>query len=435
MHISVDISQALPFLPEGSLERICPVTDTAWETLVSGRGAGNDFLGWIRLPSQTNPELLKRIRQNAERIRQIADVFVVIGIGGSYLGARAVIEALSSSFPSLLRSQNIPVILYAGENLSEDYHSDLLTVMDQYSCAVAVISKSGTTTEPAVAFRLIKQHLEKKYGKEGARQRIIAITDASRGALKTIASKEGYDTFVIPDDVGGRYSVLTPVGLLPIAVAGLDIEKLVEGAVTMEKAALKSPDFQTNPATLYAAIRNLLYNQGKTTEIMVTYQPHLVMLTEWWKQLFGESEGKELKGIFPAGVTFTSDLHSMGQFIQEGTRNLFETVLSVEIPSKNLVVPMDPENSDGLNFLAGKRLSEVNLKAEEGTRIAHVEGGVPNIRVSIPCLDAHHLGQLIYFYEFACGVSGYTLGVNPFNQPGVEAYKRKMFELLGKPGF
>ncbi|MBL7138503.1 MAG: glucose-6-phosphate isomerase [Bacteroidales bacterium] len=435
MHISIDISQALPFLPEDSLESIRPGIEASWDTLMTGTGEGNDFLGWVRLPSQTDTAQLKRIREHAAKMREIAEVFVVIGIGGSYLGARAVNDALSPSFPALMKSRKTPLILYAGENLSEDYHADLLEVMDNYSCGVAVISKSGTTTEPAVAFRLIKKKLETKYGREGARERIIAITDASRGALKKIADAEGYETYVIPDDVGGRYSVLTPVGLLPIAVAGLDIEKLVEGAAEMEQVACKSPDFMLNPATLYAAIRNLLYRHGKQTEIMVTYQPHLVMLTEWWKQLFGESEGKKGKGIFPAGVTFTTDLHSMGQFIQEGVRHLFETVLSVERPNRELWVPDDPENNDGLNFLAGKSLSEVNHQAEIGTRLAHVDGGVPNIRISIPCLDAYHLGQLLYFYEFACGVSGYTLGINPFDQPGVEAYKRKMFELLGKPGY
>ncbi|MFH1936092.1 MAG: glucose-6-phosphate isomerase [Bacteroidota bacterium] len=435
MHISIDINQAIPFLPEGSLERIRPEVDKAWETLMTGSGAGNDFLCWVRLPSLTDPGILDRIREHAAKIREIAEVFVVIGIGGSYLGARAVIDALSPSFPALMKSRETPLILYAGENLSEDYHSDLLDVLDHYSCGVAVISKSGTTTEPAVAFRLIKQKLESRYGREGARKRITAITDASHGALKKIADIEGYETYVIPDDVGGRYSVLTPVGLLPMAVAGLDIEKLVDGAAEMERVACKSPDFSLNPATHYAAFRNLLYRNGKQIEIMVTYQPQLVMLTEWWKQLYGESEGKEGKGIFPAGVTYTTDLHSMGQFIQDGARHLFETVLSVERPNRELRVPDDPEDKDGLNFLAGKSLSEVNHQAEAGTRLAHVGGDVPNIRLSIPSLDAYHLGQLLYFYEFACGVSGYTLGVNPFDQPGVETYKRKMFELLGKPGY
>lgn len=434
MHISIDISQAASFLSEGALEKIRPRIDDAWDKLISGTGTGNDFLGWVRLPSRTDPLLLDAISTHAARIRESVEIFVVIGIGGSYLGARAVIEALSPSFPALIRNANTPVVLYGGDNLSEDYHADLLQVLDRYSCAVAVISKSGTTTEPAIAFRLIRKKMESRYGKEGARNRIIAITDASRGALKQIAEQEGYISYVIPDDVGGRYSVLTPVGLLPVAVAGFDICQLVEGAAEMQRVACNTPDFAVNPATLYAAVRNLLYKEGKTTEIMVTYQPHLVMLTEWWKQLYGESEGKDGKGIFPAGVTFTSDLHSMGQFIQEGKRNLFETVLSIERPNRELAVPLDPENSDGLNFLAGESISHVNRMAEEGTRMAHVHGGVPNIRISIPCLDARHLGQLLYFYEFACGVSGYTLGVNPFDQPGVEAYKNNMFKLLGKPG-
>lgn len=433
MYMSVDIQHALPFLPEGAFDKIRPRVEAAWETLLSGTGAGSDFLGWVRLPSGTGPDLINLIMDHAARIREMAEVFVVVGIGGSYLGARAVIEALSPSFPALLRPPKIPVILYAGENLSEDYHADLLKVLDRFSCAAAVISKSGTTTEPAVAFRLIKQKLESKYGRDGARKRIIAITDASKGALKTIADQEGYEQYVIPDDVGGRYSVLTPVGLFPIAVAGLDIRSLVEGAAEMERVACTSPAFDLNPSTLYAATRNLLYEQGKMTEMMVTYQPHLVMLTEWWKQLYGESEGKEGKGILPSGVTFTSDLHSMGQFIQEGSRILFETVLSVERPAQTLVVPEDPGNSDGLNYLAGRRLSYINHQAEEGTRMAHVDGKVPNIRISMPSMNAWHLGQLLYFYEFACGISGYTLGVNPFDQPGVEAYKRNMFRLLGKP--
>jgi len=435
MQISIDISHARSFLPEGFLESIQPEIASAHDKLLSGTGPGNDFLGWIRLPSQTDPGLLEKINRSAARIRQQAEVFVVIGIGGSYLGSRAVIEALSPSFPTLLNDRKNPVILYAGENLSEDYHADLMDLLDRYSYAVAIISKSGTTTEPAVAFRLIKSHLEQKYGKEGARDRIIAITDASKGALKKISDIEGYETYVIPDDVGGRYSILTPVGLLPIAIAGFDIARLLEGAVEMEQVTCRRPDFDLNPAALYAAVRNMLYRQGKTTEIMVTYQPHLVTLTEWWKQLYGESEGKEGKGIFPAGVTFTTDLHSMGQFIQEGTRNLFETVLSVERSGREVRIPVDAENNDGLNFLADKTLSEVNRKAELGTLMAHVDGGVPNIRISIPCLDEYHLGELIYFYEFACGLSGYTLGVNPFDQPGVEAYKRNMFKLLGKPGY
>ena len=435
MQVSIDISNAISFLPEGSIESIQPEIASAHDKLMSGTGAGNDFLGWIRLPSQKDPELFEKINRSATRIRRLAEVFVIIGIGGSYLGSRAVIEALSPSFLSLLSDRKNPVVIYAGENLSEDYHADLMDLLNRYSYAVAIISKSGTTTEPAVAFRLIKKHLEQKYGKRGARERIIAITDASKGALKKISGIEGYETFVIPDDIGGRYSVLTPVGLLPIAVAGLDITRLLEGAIEMEQVTCKKPDVNLNPAALYAAIRNILYRTGKTTEIMVTYQPHLVILTEWWKQLYGESEGKEGKGIFPAGVTFTTDLHSMGQFIQEGTRNLFETVLSVKRSGRELRIPTDADNNDGLNFLAGKTLSEVNCQAELGTLMAHVDGGVPNIRISIPSLDEYNLGELIYFYEFACALNGYTLGVNPFDQPGVEAYKRNMFALLGKPGF
>ena len=435
MQVSIDISNAISFLPEGSIESIQPEIASAHDKLLSGTGAGNDFLGWIRLPSQKDPELFEKINRSATRIRRLAEVFVIIGIGGSYLGSRAVIEALSPSFLSLLSDRKNPVVIYAGENLSEDYHADLMDLLNRYSYAVAIISKSGTTTEPAVAFRLIKKHLEQKYGKRGARERIIAITDASKGALKKISGIEGYETFVIPDDIGGRYSVLTPVGLLPIAVAGLDITRLLEGAIEMEQVTRRKSDVDLNPAALYAAIRNILYRTGKTTEIMVTYQPQLVILTEWWKQLYGESEGKEGKGIFPAGVTFTTDLHSMGQFIQEGTRNLFETVLSVKRSGRELRIPTDADNNDGLNFLAGKTLSEVNCQAELGTLMAHVDGGVPNIRISIPSLDEYNLGELIYFYEFACALSGYTLGVNPFDQPGVEAYKRNMFALLGKPGF
>jgi glucose-6-phosphate isomerase len=360
---------------------------------------------------------------------------VVIGIGGSYLGARAVIDALNHPFHSLLPNRKHPVILYAGENLDEDYHQGLLEVLDHYDYSVAVISKSGTTTEPAVAFRLVKSHLIKKYGPKGAAGRIIAVTDAKRGALKKMADQEGYSTYVIPDDVGGRFSVLTPVGLLPIAVAGFDIVKLVNGAGKMMETCLSSPDFEKNPAMRYAAIRNALYRSGKAIEILVNYLPNLYYMTEWWKQLYGESEGKEHKGIFPAGAGFTTDLHSMGQYIQDGARILFETVLSVESSWTELRVPELPEDPDGLNFLAGKKLSEINHMAELGTLLAHVDGGVPNIRIILQKLDEEILGQLIYFFEFACALSGYLLGVNPFDQPGVEAYKKNMFALTGKPGF
>jgi len=433
MHIHLDISNALSFLPGGSLEAMEPVVGEAHDRLLSGSGPGSDFLGWIRLPSRTDPALLHRIREEAMRIRELADIFVVTGIGGSYLGARAVLEALDPAFPEVRKGEKIPRILYAGENLSSDYHSALMELLDRHSVAVAVISKSGTTTEPAIAFRLIRGHLERKYGKQEARKRIIAVTDAAQGALRDLSGIEGYSTFVIPGDTGGRYSVLTPVGLLPVAVGGFDIFRLVEGAAEAESLLCRKPDTALNPASLYAATRNLLWRHGKTIEIQVTWQPNLVYFTEWWKQLFGESEGKEGKGIFPAGVNFSTDLHSLGQYIQQGPRNLFETVLSVDRPVTDLPIPSDPENHDGLNFLAGKTLAEVNRLAEQGTIMAHVEGGVPNIRISIPCLNEQHLGQLIYFFEFACGLSGYILGINPFDQPGVQEYKKNMFRLLGKP--
>jgi glucose-6-phosphate isomerase len=398
-------------------------------------GKGNDFLGWMDLPAEPGEDLVSRIVSDAAAIRSKAEIFVVIGIGGSYLGSRAVIEALSDPFDVYGQFAGNTRVVYAGENLSEDYHARLLRLLDAKEYAVAVISKSGTTTEPAVAFRLIKQHIEKKYGKAEASRRIIAITDQSRGALKKLADAEGYTSYVIPDDVGGRYSVLTPVGLLPVAVAGFDIRKLIQGAADMRATALQTENPDSNPCLVYAAARNLLYRSGKTTEILVAYEPSLLFLIEWWKQLYGESEGKDGKGIFPAGVTFTSDLHSMGQYIQEGVRNLFETVISVSSPVETLVVPDDPENLDGLNFLSGMRLSGVNRQAELGTMLAHTDGGVPNIMLTLPGINAYSIGQLLYFFEFACALSGYMLGVNPFDQPGVEAYKKNMFALLGKPGF
>jgi glucose-6-phosphate isomerase len=361
-------------------------------------------------------------------------VFVVIGIGGSYLGARAVIEALQSSFPDAQHGKPIQVV-YAGHHMSEDYMAELLDYLDSKEYALTVISKSGTTTEPAIAFRLLRQHLENKYGKPEARKRIIAITDKKKGALKTLAGNEGYKSYVVPDDVGGRYSVLTPVGLLPIAVAGFSIDELLKGAASMQAFTGKGHRIMDDPAALYAATRNALYNIGKPVEIMVNYQPRLHYFTEWWKQLFGESEGKQQRGILPAGVSFTTDLHSMGQYIQQGLRIIFETVVSIEKPARSLTIPEDKENLDGLNYIAGKRLSEVNKQAELGTILAHTEGGVPNMKVSVPELNAYYLGELIYFYEMACALSGYILEVNPFNQPGVEAYKNNMFALLKKPGF
>jgi glucose-6-phosphate isomerase len=402
--------------------------------LLQKTGAGNDFLGWVDLPSQIENSLLEDMEVQAKKIAHMAEVYVVIGIGGSYLGARAVIEALQHHF-SLILPGNAPQIIYAGQNISEDYMSDLMQVLDKKEYAVSVISKSGTTTEPALAFRLIKNHLEKKYGKTEAANRIIAITDEKRGALKTLADKENYKTYVVPDDVGGRYSVLTPVGLLPIAIAGFDIKKIIEGAREMEVFLKSTSLIEDNPAALYAAVRNALYGNGKSIEILVNYEPRLFFLTEWWKQLYGESEGKEGKGLFPAGVSNTTDLHSMGQYIQDGSRILFETVLSVEQSHQSLTIPTDQEDLDGLNYLCTKSITEVNQAAEEATRRAHLDGGVPNLRISINEINEKNLGQLLYFFEFACGLSGYTLAVNPFDQPGVEAYKKNMFSILGKPGF
>ena len=433
--MQIDISKAVSFSSPEGMKQNEKELESLHKILVNGTGKGNDFLGWMKLPAGADPAILRKIKVDAEKIRAQSQLFVVIGIGGSYLGARAVIDCLSHPFLPLLPGRKDPVILYAGENLSEDYHAGLMEILDQYDYSVAVISKSGTTTEPAIAFRIIKAHLEKKYGKEEAAGRIYAVTDMQRGALKKLAEEEKYPTYVIPDDVGGRYSVLTPVGLLPIAVAGLDIEKLIGGARSMMEQCLASADPEKNPAIRYAAIRNALYQSGKPVEILVNYLPNLYFFTEWWKQLYGESEGKENKGIFPAGVGFTTDLHSMGQYIQEGTRLMFETILSVENSGKELRVPFMEKDPDGLNFLAGKRLTGINHMAEMGTLLAHVDGGVPNIRISVTELTEETLGELIYFFEFSCALSGYLLGVNPFDQPGVEAYKKNMFALIGKPGF
>ena len=398
-------------------------------------GAGNDFLGWVNLPSSITADELSTIKREAQKLRERADVVICIGIGGSYLGAKAILEALTNPFASLLKDKKDPQILFAGQNLSEDYTYQLLEACKEHSIATIVISKSGTTTEPAVAFRLIKSEIEGRYGKDEAKNRIIAITDESRGALKTLATNEGYATFVIPDNVGGRFSVLTPVGLLPLAVAGVDIDKLIEGARDMEALTGEATPFEENPAAIYAAVRNVLYNDGKKIEILGSYEPSLQYVNEWWKQLYGESEGKEGKGIFPASVTFTADLHSMGQYIQEGERTLFETIISVANSHNTLLIEKDGENLDGLNFIAGKRISEVNKMAELGVKLAHVDGGVPNICIEIPKIDDYSIGSLIYFFEKGCGISGYVLGVNPFDQPGVEAYKKNMFALLDKPGF
>jgi len=433
--MKIDISKAIPFTSQERIKKNETDLVLVHNSLVNGIGKGKEFLGWLRLPEEMDSSVIHRIKSDAERIRTQSKLLVVIGIGGSYLGARAIIDCLSHPFHSLMHDRKDPVVIYAGENLSEEYHAGLMEVLGQYDYSVAVISKSGTTTEPAVAFRVIKSHLEKKYGKEEAAGRIFAITDAKRGALKKLADEEGYSTFVIPDNIGGRYSVLTPVGLLPIAAAGFDVDKLIAGAYSMMNTCLLSADPEKNPAIQYTAIRNALYQSGKTIEILVNYLPSLFYFTEWWKQLYGESEGKENKGIFPAGVGFTTDLHSMGQYIQEGPRLMFETVLSVENSLKELSVPILREDSDGLNFLAGKRFNEINHMAEMGTLLAHVDSGVPNIRISINELHEETIGSLIYFFEFACALSGYLLGVNPFDQPGVEAYKRNMFALIGKPGF
>ncbi len=403
--------------------------------LESGEGAGNDFLGWVHLPSSITEADLAAIQAQADKLRAKADLVVCIGIGGSYLGAKAVAEAMTDPFKLLHAKQQDPTVVFAGQNISEDYIHALMEASAEHSLAAIVISKSGTTTEPAIAFRLIKAAIEARYGKQEAAERIVAVTDKARGALKTLATQEGYPTFVIPDDVGGRFSVLTPVGLLPLAVAGVDIAALVRGARAMEEATAASVPFEQNPSALYAVARSVLYRGGKKVEILGSYEPRLQYINEWWKQLYGESEGKEGKGLFPASVTLTADLHSMGQYIQQGERTLFETIISVAAPDHEVKIDADSENLDGLNFLAGKRISEVNRMAELGVQLAHVDGGVPNLRIELPKVDAETIGGLLYFFERACGISGYMLGVNPFDQPGVEAYKKNMFALLEKPGY
>ena len=434
--ISLDITKAAQFLSEGAVKAYEPKVRAAQEALESGTCPGNDFLGWLHLPSSITPEFLDEVQAVAETMREKCEAIVVAGIGGSYLGARAVIEALSNSFAWLVNNKKNPTILFAGNNIGEDYLFELTEYLKGKKFGVINISKSGTTTETALTFRLLKKQCEEQMGKEEAKNVIVAVTDAKRGAARTCADKEGYKSFIIPDNVGGRFSVLTPVGLLPIACAGFDIKALVAGAADMEKATALDVPFEENIAAQYAAVRNGLYAQaGKKIEIMVNYQPKLHFIAEWWKQLYGESEGKDKKGIFPASCDFTTDLHSMGQWIQDGERTIFETVISIEKPNRNLLFPSDEENLDGLNFLAGKRVDEVNKMAELGTRLAHIDGGVPNIRVSVPELNEYYIGQLIYFFEIGCGISGNVLGVNPFNQPGVEAYKKNMFALLNKPGY
>ena len=434
-NIKLDINKSLGFISKDKLAAYEPQVRACMETLEKGTGLGNDFLGWLHLPSSITKEHLDDLKATAQVLRENCEVVVVAGIGGSYLGARAVIEAMSNSFLWLQEKKaGQPTIIFAGHNIGEDYLYELTSFLKDKKFGVINISKSGTTTETALAFRLLKKQCEDQRGKEMARKVIVAVTDAKKGAARVTANKEGYKSFIIPDNVGGRFSVLTPVGLLPIAVAGIDIDQLVEGARKMEEVCANE-NMMENPAALYAATRNELYQSGKKIEILVNFQPKLHYFMEWWKQLYGESEGKDHKGIYPSSVDFSTDLHSMGQWIQEGERTIYETVVSIETPNHELRVPSDEENLDGLNFLAGKRVDEVNKMAELGTQLAHVDGGVPNMRVSVPKLNEYYLGQLIYFFEKACGISGYLLGVNPFNQPGVEAYKKNMFALLNKPGY
>jgi glucose-6-phosphate isomerase len=403
-----------------------------YHELVSKTGKGNDFLGWLNLPEEVTPSLIADLKHTAEELAAHAEVIVVVGIGGSYLGGRAVIEALQHPFKALFPNEKTPLVLFAGNSMGEDYHKALTDVLNVKDYAVIVISKSGTTTEPAIAFRILKEHCEKKYGKKDAQKRIVAITDEKKGALKKLSTEENYKTFVIPDDVGGRYSVLTPVGLLPIACAGFNIEKLLNGAKNMRKTLMQHQTFEKNMAMQYALLRYLLYKEGKKLELVVAYEPQLFFFIEWFKQLFGESDGKAGKGIFPAGAIFSTDLHSLGQYIQEGERHMFETVLSVEKVASRLLIPFDENDLDGLNYLQQKTIHEINLTAEEGTRLAHISGNVPNIRITIPEISEETLGELIYFFEFSCALGGYMLNVNPFDQPGVEAYKSNMFRLLGK---
>ena len=430
-HIQLDYGKTLEFFGEHELEQQKDNVKAIHQTIHNGSGAGSDFLGWLDLPVDYDKEEFKRIIEAAKRVKDHSDVFVVIGIGGSYLGARAAIEMLTSSFRN---STEYPEIVFVGNHLSSSYTHELIQYLDGKDFSVNVISKSGTTTEPAVSFRLFKQLLEDKYGKDEAKERIFATTDKEKGALKQLATNEGYETFVVPDDVGGRYSVLTAVGLLPIAVAGIDVEAMMQGAAKAREE-LSSDELENNIAYQYATIRNILYTKGYTTEMLINYEPSLSYFNEWWKQLYGESEGKDYKGIYPSSANYTTDLHSLGQYVQEGRRFLFETVLKVDTPKHDIKIEEDPDDLDGLNYLAGKTMDEVNTKAFEGTLLAHTDGGVPNLVVRVPRLDAETFGYLVYFFELACAMSGYQLGVNPFNQPGVEAYKQNMFALLGKPGY
>lgn len=434
--LGFDYSNALSFVKETEISYLSEFIKPAHAMLHNKTGAGSDFLGWVDLPKSYDKAEFTRIKAAADKIKSDSDALVVIGIGGSYLGARAAIEALSHSFYNMLpkSGRGTPEIYFVGNSISSTYILELFELLKDKDISVNIISKSGTTTEPALAFRVFREYMEKKYGKAEASKRIYATTDKTRGALKKLADEEKYESFIIPDDVGGRFSVLTAVGLLPIAVAGIDIDAMMKGAADACEL-YDNPDIASNECYQYAAVRNALYRKNKTTEIMVNYEPSLHFLTEWWKQLYGESEGKDQKGIFPAGVDFTTDLHSMGQYVQDGLRNIFETVLCVEAPRKNMTIKEDKDNIDGLNFLTGKDIDLVNKKAMQGTILAHTDGGVPNLVINIPQMDSYWFGNIVYFFEKACGISGYLLGVNPFDQPGVEAYKKNMFALLGKPGF
>ncbi len=433
-HIEVNVKHVFGHVSKNEIDALLPEVLDAKHHLLKGDAAGNDFLGWVNLPEEIDADMLARLKADVARLAGKSRLMVVIGIGGSYLGARMVIEALQSEFAAMQRGK-APYIVYAGHTLGEDYYSQLLSLLEHEDYSVAVISKSGTTTEPAVAFRIVKAHLEHKYGRDEASKRIVAITDARRGALHEIAVQEGYPMYVIPDNVGGRFSVLTPVGLLPIAMAGFDIDKLLAGARDMRKLCIADDTLEGNPALMYAAVRNALYRKGKKVEMLVSCLPNLRYLAEWWKQLYGESEGKDGKGLLPHSLSITTDLHSMGQYVQDGERLMMETMLRVRRPNTTVDVPRDEQNLDGINYLCGKSLTEINDCAAEGTIEAHVSGGVPVVELVVGSVDEYTLGQLIYFFEFACGISGYTLGVNPFDQPGVEAYKKNMFRLLGKPGF
>jgi glucose-6-phosphate isomerase len=433
--LNVNIDNIIDFVSKDEIYKYKKEISGHLNALHNKTGKGSEFLGWVDLPSKIRHDELEKIEKVAKALSERIEILVVIGIGGSYLGAKAAIDALSSNFQQLQKKPDYPLILFAGQNISEDYLFELTEVLNDRQFGIVVISKSGTTTEPAIAFRILKKHLEDGVGKEEAKKRIIAITDPGKGALRQMSLEEGYSTFDIPGDVGGRFSVLTAVGLFPLAAAGYDIHKLLDGARLMEKSTGPGSYFEENPSAIYAAARNTLYKSGKTIEILVNYRPKLHNFSEWWKQLFGESEGKENKGIYPAGVDFTSDLHSMGQYIQEGPRNIFETVISVSDPNNKLAIPFDAKNLDQLNYLAYKQLNDVNRMAELGTLFAHIDGNVPNILIEIPKINEHYIGQMIYFFEKACAISGYILGVNPFDQPGVEAYKYNMFALLGKPGY